>query len=120
MNGVAFHNYYRGVHWGNAANWDDAARAAGIRVDATPARGAVAHWNARNHVAYVERVNSDGSIVLSDMNSDLHNRIRSGFTVRPGDGWWPERFIHIKDLSPASASYKGMIVRNRNTGPRTS
>lgn len=95
-NGIPFHNWYGGVRWGDASNWDDAARSLGIRVDSRPGNGAVAHY--AWHVAYVERVNADGSLVLSDMNSDLHNRQRPGFTVRPGDYWWPQRFIHIRDL----------------------
>ena len=37
-----FHNYYGGVHWGNANHWDDAARSLGIRVDNIPAVGAIA------------------------------------------------------------------------------
>ncbi len=116
VNGVGFHNYYKGVHWGGAGNWDNAARAAGIRVDSKPARGAVAQWNGRYHVAYVEKVNSDGSIVISEMNYDLHNGTRT-LTIRPGSTYWPDNFIHIKDLTTTTAtSYKGKIVRNRDTG----
>lgn len=103
VNGVAFTNRYRGAAFGNASTWDEAARSLGIPVNSTPARGAVAQWNSRNHVAYVEKVNADGSIVLSDQNSDLHNGIRTGFAVRRGDAWWPENFIHIKDLPTAAA-----------------
>jgi|GEM_PF-4408783 len=99
VNDVDFHNHYGGVRWGNASNWDDAARSLGITVDNTPATGAIAQWDDINHVAYVERINADGSIVMSDQNSDLHNLIRSEFTARPGDYWWPEDFIHISDIS---------------------
>lgn len=118
VNGVAFTNYYKGVRWGNAANWDDAARSVGIPVNGTPARGAVAQWNARNHVAWVEKVNSDGSIVIWEMNYDLHNGVRT-VTLRPGTSSFPDNFIHIKDLPSATApasSYVGKIVRNQSNG----
>ncbi|REE97410.1 CHAP domain-containing protein [Thermomonospora umbrina] len=68
--GVDFHNHFRGVHWGNADNWDDAARAVGIRVDDTAKVGSVAQWNSGTfgHVAYVARVNSDGTVLLEEYN----------------------------------------------------
>jgi surface antigen len=125
-NGVNFSNSYRGVRWRNAGNWLEAAREAGIRSDETPAPGAVA-WYGRddNHVAYVKRVHSDGSIVIWEMNYDLHNGVRQ-YRVRPGDspgevGGWPEKFIHVDDLNepaedPNGSRYEGIMVRNRNTG----
>ncbi|MEV5750242.1 CHAP domain-containing protein [Actinoallomurus sp. NPDC052308] len=68
--GVDFTNSYRGVHWGNANNWDDAALSAGVRVDHTAKVGAVAQWNTGSygHVAYVARVNSDGTILVEEYN----------------------------------------------------
>jgi surface antigen len=68
--GVDFTNSYRGVHWGNANNWDDAAASAGVRVDHTAKVGAIAQWNTGTygHVAYVARVNSDGTILLEEYN----------------------------------------------------
>jgi len=98
VNGVAFHNYYLGPKWSDASNWASAAGAAGIRVDTTPARGAVAWWS--GHVAYVESVNANGSVVITEMNYDLHNSWRK-YTAWPGSpkiGGWPSRFIHVKDL----------------------
>lgn len=55
---------------GNANRWDDNARAAGIPVDTNPRKGDVAVSNAGTygHTMYVEEVNSDGSIVVSDYN----------------------------------------------------
>jgi len=38
-----FSNSWKGLHFGNAAEWHIAAKKAGIRVDKTPAVGAVAH-----------------------------------------------------------------------------
>ena len=61
--------------------------------DKVPSVGAVG-WYARGHVSYVEEVNTDGSLVISEMNTDGHN----GFvvhTVRPGESTWPDRFLHL-------------------------
>ncbi|MBR2855444.1 LysM peptidoglycan-binding domain-containing protein [Candidatus Saccharibacteria bacterium] len=59
----------RGVT-GNANYWDDSARAAGILVDRTPAAGAVFQTDSGwvGHVGYVEAVNPDGSIEVTEMN----------------------------------------------------
>jgi surface antigen len=52
---------------GNAGAWDTGALLKGYTVNRTPAVGAVAQWDS-NHVAYVEQVNSDGTIVISESN----------------------------------------------------
>jgi hypothetical protein len=52
---------------GNAAAWDTGAISRGYTVNRTPAVGAVAQWDS-NHVAYVEQVNGDGTIVISESN----------------------------------------------------
>lgn len=61
-----------GSNWGNAVTWSAYARAAGFRVDRTPEAGAVLQtaggWSGYGHVGIVEAVNSDGSILVSDMN----------------------------------------------------
>lgn len=61
-----------GGNWGNAVSWASMARAAGFRVDHTPEAGAVLQngggWGGYGHVGIVERVNGDGSLVVSDMN----------------------------------------------------
>jgi surface antigen len=61
-----------GGNWGDAVSWSSGARAAGFRVDHTPEAGAVIQnsggWGGYGHVGVVERVNSDGSLVVSDMN----------------------------------------------------
>lgn len=55
---------------GNANTWDDRAPAYGFTVSSTPKVGAAAVSNAGfyGHVMYVEAVNSNGSIVISDYN----------------------------------------------------
>lgn len=88
----------------SAYTWGDAARKAGVPVDDRPAVGAIAWWtaaaigNPSGHVAYVEQVLADGSIVLSEDNltGDFDWR-----HVSRGAGW-PSGFIHYpqSDGSP--------------------
>src|SRR5215213_7789576 len=62
--GIAFHNWYKGHHWGDAAIWKQAAVSSGVPVDGTPKVGAIAWWamgsagSSRGHVAWVVAVNS--------------------------------------------------------------
>jgi surface antigen len=58
--------------YGNANQWDDNARAAGIPVDANPRAGDVAIKNSGTygHAMYVEKVFADGSIYISQYNQD--------------------------------------------------
>lgn len=55
---------------GNASSWAYNAAAAGYVVDRTPSAGAVFQTGGGwyGHVGYVEAVNPDGSIVVSEMN----------------------------------------------------
>lgn len=59
--------------WGNANNWDNAARARGLTVNSTPAAGTVAVSNAGTwgHVMFVESVNGNGTINISQYNVSL-------------------------------------------------
>ncbi|REI32077.1 CHAP domain-containing protein [Staphylococcus felis] len=59
-----------GSTWGNANNWDDAASAAGYTVNTTPEAGSILQTDMGpfGHVAYVESVNDDGSVTVSEMN----------------------------------------------------
>ena len=59
----------RGVpsNWGNASSWLYNAKLSGYGTGTSPRAGAVA-WENGNHVAYVERVNGDGSVTVSEMN----------------------------------------------------
>lgn len=68
---------YWGGH-GNANQWDDNARAAGIPVDRRPRVGDVAVSNSGTwgHVMYVEAVAGDGSIYVSDYNQQLDGLYR--------------------------------------------
>jgi surface antigen len=75
--------YWGGI--GNANQWDDNARHAGIPVDSTPEAGAVAISNAGayGHAMYVESVNGDGTFNISQYNASLDGRYstRSGVSV---------------------------------------
>lgn len=55
---------------GNASNWASAAAAAGFPVNRVPEAGAVfqTYEGWYGHVGYVEAVNPDGSIVITEMN----------------------------------------------------
>jgi surface antigen len=55
---------------GNAHEWDDNARAMGIKVSSVPAAGTVAILNdgSYGHAAWVESVNGDGTINISHYN----------------------------------------------------
>lgn len=54
----------------NASGWDDVARAAGLLVDRNPAAGAIFQTDSGwyGHVGYVESVNGDGSVNISERN----------------------------------------------------
>ena len=58
------------TYWWNANNWDNAAARDGYRIDGNPTVGSIAQSDAGyyGHVAFVERVNSNGSILVSEMN----------------------------------------------------
>lgn len=57
-------------YYGNAENWDNAARADGIRTGSTPKVGAAAVWEGyQGHIAYVEEVLSGGQVRISEYNA---------------------------------------------------
>jgi len=71
---VAFSNQYGGVTWGNAGNWANAARQAGVPVDTQPVVGSVAVFpggvdgaGSYGHVAWVTGV-GNGTITVEDYN----------------------------------------------------
>lgn len=67
---------YSKYHGGNANKWDDNAHIDGLTVNSTPKRGAaaVAHIGAFGHVMYVESVNSNGTINVSQYNANWQGR----------------------------------------------
>jgi surface antigen len=98
---VAFSNSFGGRgRWGNAVHWRAQARKVGITVNGTPSAGAVA-WYASTrpapdgHVAFVARVRSPSSIVMSEMNYDADNGFWVHAITRTG-GDWPTAFLHFR------------------------
>lgn len=78
----------RNVTWGGDAwTWFDNARAAGRPTGQVPVAGAIAvTWGSWiGHVGYVERVNPDGSFVVSEMNV-MGWAVYDQRTLRPESG----------------------------------
>jgi len=90
---------------GNASTWALNAYADGFVVDATPTVGAVAQWDAftggngvDGHIAYVEKVNDDGTILISE--DYWHEGNQNGpLTFRTIDAASVGHFIHYTDFS---------------------
>jgi surface antigen len=68
--GVAFDNAYKGVRWGNAQNWNNAALSVGVPVSSKPRAGdvAVREGGTSGHVAFVTKVNSTGTVEVDEYN----------------------------------------------------
>lgn len=90
-----FMPYWGGV--GNANQWDDNARAAGIPVDTNPRAGDVAISNAGayGHAMYVEAVASDGSINVSDYNQQYDGLYRNYWIAASTVSGRNLQFIHF-------------------------
>lgn len=82
-------NYGNMPYWGgrgNAHEWDDNARRAGIKVSSTPAPGTVAILNdgSYGHAAWVESVNGDGTINISHYNVGWTGEYAEWYNLNPG------------------------------------
>ena len=94
-----FTNGMSGGRWGNAENWDVNAIALGFVVDGSPTAGAIAQWHSSDlndpsfpgHVAYVEQVNADGTIDVTEYNFHVNH----GFGYRLNVPSAP-RYIHVR------------------------
>ena len=81
------------------ATWASHAAGIGFTVDRVPRAGAIAQCNAgeqgaggAGHVAYVERVNPNGSVVVSELDWSVeYGYSQRTLTHAPRD-------IHIRDL----------------------
>lgn len=87
---------------GNASTWNERAQAQGFPVDRSPRAGDIAVWEAYSngalwagHVAYVESVNGNGTITISEWNW-RGPRITTVRTISPGG----LTFIHRKGAVP--------------------
>lgn len=97
-NGIAFHNWYGGVNFGNAGTWGSAARNIGITVDMNPAPGSV-FWQTSGqygHVAWVNTVNDNGTVRIEEYNwsgdGAYHTR---DVAISSASG-----YIHLADINP--------------------
>ncbi|HET7720341.1 MAG TPA: CHAP domain-containing protein [Acidimicrobiales bacterium] len=84
--------------FGEPGTWAAHATGLGFKVDGVPRAGAIAQWNAgeqgagaAGHVAYVERVNPDGSVVVSEFDWS----VEYGYSQRTLVG--APRYIHVQD-----------------------
>lgn len=95
-----FVNVYRGVRFGNAITWNNAANQLGIRVDTTPAVHSIAQRNrgTYGHVAYVYKVNADGTFCTEEYNS-LNDHIYHIYNGAQNVGRF-DYFIHFEDATP--------------------
>lgn len=67
-----------GSFWGNGGSWAYSGRAAGYAVNNTPSYGAVlVEAGSPGHVAVVESVAADGTVVVSEMNNSAYG----GFNI---------------------------------------
>ncbi|MHB1017926.1 MAG: cell wall-binding repeat-containing protein [Coriobacteriia bacterium] len=99
---MTFYNYMDDGHWGDAGNWRANSLVLGYPVKSTPAVGAIAWWgptsSSTGHVAYVEAVNGDGTIVVEDYN---YVSFRYDRRTIPASGLKaPSGYIHIHDMPP--------------------
>lgn len=66
--------------WGNASTWASGAQAAGYRVDRSPAAGTIGQTSSGyyGHVFWVESVNGDGSLNVTEYNNWWSTGLVSG------------------------------------------
>ncbi|PSK67198.1 hypothetical protein B0E53_00832 [Micromonospora sp. MH33] len=86
---------------GNAYQWDEKARGAGVRVDTTPAVGSIAQWDTGSfgHVAYVEVVTA----AYIEISEDAYLTDTSGYASRRrldrgGTTFASAEFLHVRDV----------------------
>jgi len=98
----------------NAHTWADHA-ARGAEVTDIPEAASIAFWDGNasfggslGHVAVVEAVEEDGSILVSDSSSS--RSAYNTYTIEPDDRRWPTSFIVL----PAAAEKSNVFVPGEN------
>ena len=102
----AYEAYGVAIAWGNAYSWDDKARALGYRVDHNPSANTIGQVDGYpyGHVFWVESVNGDGSINVTEYNNSYATYLYSGdshfgdFGSRriSANEVWQYNFIHFE------------------------
>lgn len=121
--GINFYNAMSGPNgagnwnnkFGNATNWNDQAREIGMAVDNTPRYGDIAVFepgdnfaSSLGHVSFVESVNSNGTINVSEYNfSPAH-----GYGTRSNIAGTRE-YIHLISGGPAGCGGTNVILQNQ-------
>ena len=101
----AYEYYGVAAAWGNAYSWDDRARELGYTVDHNPAANTIGQVDGYpyGHVFWVESVNADGSINVTEYNNSYATYLYSGHshfgdfgarTISAGEVW-QYNFIHL-------------------------
>ena len=111
---MPFHN--------DAGGWGADARARGYTVDTKPAPGAVAWWS-YGHLAWVEAVNADGSVVTEEYNWRVGGVPDGAYHRRTIAASAPTGYIHFKDLAAPAipngsfVTYGGTVYRIAGGAP---
>ena len=95
---AGFTNWYKGVNFGDAVTWSNAAKSVGITVDNNPAVGAVAWWSF-GHVAWVKSVNGN-NVDIEEYNYDY----KGNYNSRTVNKSTINGFIHFKDINTTPAT----------------
>ncbi|QXJ24472.1 CHAP domain-containing protein [Actinomadura graeca] len=84
---------------GNASDWDEKARGAGVTVDANPVVGSIAQWDGGyGHVAYVEVVTSAYIEISEDSYiTDAYGYSSRRRIERSAAKFASAEFIHVRD-----------------------
>lgn len=88
---------------GNARDWPANAASLGYVVNTTAAVGAIAVWSSASHLGYVEEVAADHLVISDD---SYGSKVFKRTTLLPTDSWYPDLFIHFKDVGQAGGPAK--------------
>lgn len=102
----AYEAFGLALAWGNAYSWDDGARDDGYTVDHNPEVDTIGQVDGfpYGHVFWVEGVNADGSINVTEYNNSYATYLYSGVSQYGSFGSrrisanevWQYNFIHLK------------------------
>ena len=78
-----FSNVYKGAHFGDAKLWAGAASKIGWVLSDTPKAGAIGYWKRglHGHVVYIDNVNTDGTVNISEYNVHLKHKFHQSTNV---------------------------------------